>query len=70
MFQVKRIYEEPEASDGSRILVDALWPRGMSKEKARLDEWLPAIALEGAAGANDAATIDCVSPSCMQKALD
>ncbi len=70
MFQIKRNYDEPAARDGSRILVDVLWLRGMSKEKARLDEWLRAIALEGAAGANDAAAIDCVSPPCMQKELD
>lgn len=37
--QIKRIYEEPEESDGYRVLVDRLWPRGVSKEKARLDDW-------------------------------
>lgn len=40
MFKVKRIYEPPEASDGRRVLVDRLWPRGMSKDRARIDEWL------------------------------
>ncbi|HIW21201.1 MAG TPA: DUF488 family protein [Candidatus Dorea intestinavium] len=37
--QIKRIYDEPQDSDGVRILIDRLWPRGVSKEKARLDEW-------------------------------
>lgn len=39
MFKVKRIYEEPTSNDGYRILVDRLWPRGVSKEHAALDEW-------------------------------
>lgn len=42
--QIKRIYDEPSAADGYRILVDRLWPRGVSKERARLDEWLKDIA--------------------------
>lgn len=37
---IKRIYEPAEASDGYRVLVDRVWPRGMSKDKARVDEWL------------------------------
>ncbi|HXK59709.1 MAG TPA: DUF488 family protein, partial [Acidobacteriota bacterium] len=37
--KIKRVYEEPEESDGTRILVDRLWPRGVSKEKARIDLW-------------------------------
>lgn len=37
--QIKRIYEAPEASDGVRVLVDRLWPRGVSKARAQLDEW-------------------------------
>lgn len=37
---LKRIYEEAAADDGYRILVDRLWPRGISKEEAKLDEWL------------------------------
>lgn len=41
---VRRIYEEPRETDGMRILVDRLWPRGLSKEKAHLDEWCKAIA--------------------------
>lgn len=37
--RIKRIYERPSTEDGYRILVDRLWPRGISKEKAALDEW-------------------------------
>lgn len=37
--RVKRVYEEPSAEDGLRILVDRLWPRGVSKEAARIDLW-------------------------------
>lgn len=44
MFQKKRIYEEPYEEDGYRVLVDRLWPRGVSKEQAQLDEWLKEIA--------------------------
>lgn len=40
MIQIKRIYESPEKADGYRVLVDRLWPRGISKDKAQLDEWL------------------------------
>lgn len=36
---IKRVYELPEESDGYRVLVDRLWPRGVMKEKARLDGW-------------------------------
>ena len=35
----KRIYQEPEPGDGRRILVDRLWPRGVSRERARVDYW-------------------------------
>lgn len=38
-FIIKRIYEPYEIQDGYRVLVDKLWPRGISKEKARLDRW-------------------------------
>ncbi len=41
--RLKRIYDEPAQSDGTRILVDRLWPRGISKEKAKLDYWLKEI---------------------------
>ena len=40
----KRIYDEPADDDGFRVLVDRLWPRGVSKERARLDLWLKDIA--------------------------
>lgn len=36
---LKRIYEEPSSDDGYRVLVDRIWPRGISKEKAGIDEW-------------------------------
>ncbi|AEG56163.1 DUF488 domain-containing protein [Sinorhizobium meliloti] len=42
--QLKRVYQAPEASDGTRILVDRLWPRGVTKEKAGIDLWLKDIA--------------------------
>jgi uncharacterized protein YeaO (DUF488 family) len=42
--QIKRVYEEPSEEDGTRILVDRLWPRGLTKEKARVDLWLKEIA--------------------------
>ena len=38
-YRIKRIYELPAEDDGYRILVDRLWPRGVSKQKAALDEW-------------------------------
>jgi uncharacterized protein YeaO (DUF488 family) len=41
---IKRAYEQPEKSDGYRVLVDRLWPRGLSKDKAALDEWARDIA--------------------------
>lgn len=41
---LKRIYDEPSETDGYRILIDRLWPRGISKEQAKLDEWLKEIA--------------------------
>lgn len=44
MFRVKRIYEAAESADGYRVLVDRLWPRGVSKEKAKIDLWLKEIA--------------------------
>jgi uncharacterized protein YeaO (DUF488 family) len=42
--QTKRIYEEPESEDGTRVLVDRLWPRGVSKEGAALDRWAKDVA--------------------------
>lgn len=41
---IKRIYDNPEAADGYRILVDRLWPRGVSKVNAQLDAWMKDIA--------------------------
>jgi len=46
--RLKRVYEPPAASDGTRVLVDRLWPRGISKDKARIDLWLKDIAPSGA----------------------
>ena len=43
MIKIKRIYEPPSTDDGKRILVDRLWPRGMKKEEAHIDEWLKEI---------------------------
>jgi uncharacterized protein YeaO (DUF488 family) len=40
---IKRIYEPPSPADGRRVLVDRLWPRGVSKEKAHLDHWMKDI---------------------------
>ena len=42
--RIKRVYEQPDKVDGTRILVDRLWPRGLSKEKARVDLWLKDVA--------------------------
>ncbi len=42
--RLKRVYETPEKSDGLRILVDRLWPRGIAKEKAHIDLWLKDVA--------------------------
>lgn len=41
--QIKRVYEDAEKTDGLRVLVDRLWPRGMSKEDAHVDEWLKEV---------------------------
>ena len=43
-WRIKRIYEEPSPEDGYRVLVDRLWPRGISKEAAHLDEWCKDVA--------------------------
>jgi uncharacterized protein YeaO (DUF488 family) len=44
MIQTKRVYEKPAQADGFRVLVDRLWPRGLTKEKAKVDLWMKAIA--------------------------
>ncbi|WIB65954.1 DUF488 family protein [Curtobacterium sp. MCBD17_040] len=41
---VRRAYEEPLATDGTRVLVDRIWPRGLTKERAHLDEWCKSVA--------------------------
>jgi len=43
-FQTKRIYERPDASDGTRILVDRLWPRGVTKKQAMVHVWMREVA--------------------------
>jgi uncharacterized protein YeaO (DUF488 family) len=44
MIKVKRIYQQADKEDGFRILVDRLWPRGVSKDKAKIDLWLKEVA--------------------------
>ncbi len=41
---VKRVYDAPEEGDGYRVLIDRIWPRGLSKERARVDEWARELA--------------------------
>ncbi|MGH7142376.1 MAG: DUF488 domain-containing protein [Candidatus Saccharimonadales bacterium] len=41
--RIKRVYEVPSDTDGKRILIDRLWPRGLTKEKAKIDLWLKGI---------------------------
>src|SRR4051812_45333799 len=43
-FKIKRAYEKPARTDGVRVLVDRLWPRGVSKAEAKLDQWCKEIA--------------------------
>jgi len=42
--RIKRVYDAPATTDGVRVLVDRLWPRGLSKEQVRIDHWLKNIA--------------------------
>lgn len=44
MLNVKRVYEAPKRSDGTRFLVERLWPRGMKKEDLQMDAWLKDVA--------------------------
>ena len=44
MIKIKRVYEPSSHDDGKRILIDRLWPRGLKKEDARIDEWLKEVA--------------------------
>lgn len=41
---LKRVYDQPSAKDGTRVLVDRLWPRGLSREKAKIDSWPKEVA--------------------------
>ena len=45
MVKIKRVYDKPSKDDGFRVLIDGLWPRGLSKDKARIDLWLKEIAV-------------------------
>lgn len=42
--EIKRIYDQPDPDDGYRVLIDHVWPRGVSKERAHLDEWARELA--------------------------
>ena len=42
--RIKRVYQPPDTEDGIRVLVDRLWPRGLSRERAQIDLWLKEIA--------------------------
>lgn len=44
MIRTKRVYEPPASEDGTRVLVDRLWPRGLSKDEARIDWWARELA--------------------------
>ncbi len=44
MFKLKRAYDDPEASDGPRYLVDRIWPRGVKKDALKLDGWIKDVA--------------------------
>nr|BBH93684.1 hypothetical protein KTA_18830 [Thermogemmatispora argillosa] len=44
IIRLKRVYEEPAESDGTRVLVERLWPRGLSRERAHIDLWLKDVA--------------------------
>ncbi len=43
-FRLKRVYDSPAKADGWRLLVDRVWPRGLTKKKAQVDEWLKELA--------------------------
>jgi uncharacterized protein YeaO (DUF488 family) len=43
MIRMKRVYDAPASDDGERVLVDRLWPRGMTKDEARVDSWVKEI---------------------------
>ena len=43
MVRIKRVYDDPAPDDGIRVLVDRIWPRGISKERAQIDHWLKEV---------------------------
>ena len=43
-FRIKRVYEKPASTDGMRVLVDRLWPRGLKKTDAKIDLWMKEVA--------------------------
>lgn len=43
MVSIKRVYDKPSDDDGYRVMVDRLWPRGLSKESAKIDQWLKEV---------------------------
>jgi len=45
--RIRRVYDEPEGDDGFRVLVDRIWPRGMTKAKAAIDEWCKDVGPSG-----------------------
>jgi uncharacterized protein YeaO (DUF488 family) len=45
--RVRRVYEQPEPQDGTRVLVDRIWPRGLRKDAARFDDWAKDVAPSG-----------------------
>lgn len=47
MLKIKRVYEKSSPADGTRVLVDHIWPRGMTKEKADIDWWAKELAPSG-----------------------
>ena len=54
--RVRRVYDEPEPDDGTRVLVDRIWPRGLTKDKARLDQWFKQVAPSTSCGSGTATT--------------
>ena len=42
--RARRVYDDPSPTDGTRVLVDRIWPRGLARDRARIDEWLKAVA--------------------------
>lgn len=42
--RIRRVYDEPSSEDGTRVLVDRIWPRGLAKEAANLDDWVRDVA--------------------------